>query len=203
MINKEYGYVRVSTKEQNEDRQMVALKEAGIKKRNIFMDKQSGADFNRPNYLKLLKKLKPGDTIFVKSIDRLGRNYDEIIDQWQLITITKEVDIVVIDFPLLDTRSNVEGLTGKFIGNLVLQVLSYVAQVERENIKQRQIEGIEAAKIRGVQFGRQEKEVKESFEEVYTRWKNLEISGREAGRILNVDPKTFKKWVKIKEEDIE
>ena len=201
MKKKEYGYVRVSTKEQNEERQMIALKEIGIKKENIYIDKQSGKDFNRPNYLKLMKKIKAGDTVFVKSIDRLGRNYEDIIDQWHYITMTKEVDIVVLDFPLLDTRSNIEGLTGQFIGNLVLQVLSYVAQVERENIKQRQSEGIKAAKNRGVQFGRQQIEVSETFEEVYVLWKDFEISGREAARRLGVDPKTFKKWVNTKEDN--
>lgn len=197
----EYGYVRVSSKEQNTDRQFIAMEAVGVERRHIFVDKQSGKDFNRPKYRKLLRKVKPGDTIFIKSIDRLGRNYDEIIDQWALITRQKDVNIVVIDFPLLDTRNEVNGLTGKFIADLVLQVLSYVAQIERENIRQRQAEGIEAAKAKGVRFGRSAKEIPEHFEEIYKMWQNNEITGKEAGNRLGVDYKTFKKWRIMKEEE--
>lgn len=195
-----YGYVRVSSREQNADRQLIAMEAVGIEKRHIYIDKQSGKDFNRPRYRKLLKKVKAGDTIYVKSIDRLGRNYEEIIDQWALITRQMDVNIVVIDFPLLDTRNEVHGLTGKFIADLVLQVLSYVAQIERENIRQRQAEGIEAAKAKGVRFGRVAKEIPEEFEEVYRMWLNSRISGKEASKRLGVDYKTFKKWVMMKEQ---
>ena len=147
-----YGYVRVSTKEQNEDRQMIALSEAGVEKSHIFMDKLSGKDFNRPQYKKMLKRLRKEDVIIIKSIDRLGRNYDEIIDQWRIITKKIEADIVVLDMPLLDTRRKGQDLTGTFISDMVLQILSYVAQTERENIKQRQMEGIAAAKLREWRF---------------------------------------------------
>ena len=150
---KKYGYVRVSTKEQNEDRQMIALARWGVTEADIYMDKLSGKDFNRPQYRKLLRRIKPGDLIVIKSIDRLGRNYQEIIDQWRVITKHKGADVLVLDMPLLDTRKG-KDLMGTFIADMVLQLLSYVAQTERENIRQRQAEGIEAAKIRGVQFGR-------------------------------------------------
>lgn len=200
MQGKEYGYVRVSTREQNADRQLIAMKKEGILDENIYVDKQSGKDFNRPKYHRLMRKLKPGDTIFVKSIDRLGRNYEEIIQQWAAITKEKEVDIVVIDFPLLDTRNTVHGLTGKFIADLVLQVLSYVAQIERENIRQRQAEGIEAAKRKGIRFGRSALCIPEDFDDVYERWKRGEITGKRSAELLGVDYKTFKKWVVMKEE---
>jgi DNA invertase Pin-like site-specific DNA recombinase len=146
----EYGYVRASTKEQNEQRQMIALREFGIDVKRIYMDKQSGKDFERANYKKLLRKVKSGDTLVVKSIDRLGRNYDEILEQWRIITKEKQVAIVVLDMPLLDTRQN-RDLTGTLIADIVLQLLSYVAQTEREFIRQRQAEGIAAAKAQGVQ----------------------------------------------------
>ena len=149
----EYGYVRVSTKEQNEDRQMVAMWEFGIRDGNIILDKQSGKDFERPGYRRLVRKLKAGDTLVIKSIDRLGRNYDEILEQWRLLTKEKLIDIVVLDMPLLDTRQS-RDLTGILISDIVLQFLSYVTQTERENIRQRQMEGIAAAKARGVRFGR-------------------------------------------------
>lgn len=148
-----YGYIRVSTKDQNEDRQVDALKKYEIPQSNIFMDKQSGKDFERPAYQKMIRKLKKGDVVIVKSIDRLGRNYDEIIEQWRIITKQIDADIVVIDMPLLDTRAG-KDLTGKFVADLVLQILSYVAQTERESIRQRQAEGIASAKARGVKFGR-------------------------------------------------
>lgn len=149
-----YGYVRVSTKEQNIDRQLTAILNKGIEMNKIYIDKASGKDFNRTKYKKLMKKLKEGDELYIKSIDRLGRNYDEIIKEWNTITKEKNADIVVLDFPLLDTRTKVNDLTGKFISDLVLQILSYVAQVERENTHQRQMEGIKEAKKRGVKFGR-------------------------------------------------
>ena len=149
-----YGYVRVSTKEQNIDRQMTAMKELGIAKETIFIDKATGKNFNRKGYKRMMSKIKPGDEVFIKSIDRLGRNYDEIIEQWKIITKDKEVNIMVIDFPLFDTRKKINGLTGTFIADLVLQVMSYVAQIERENTHKRQMEGIREAQKRGVQFGR-------------------------------------------------
>ena len=191
-----YGYVRVSTREQNEDRQLVAMKEFGIKEGNVFLDKQSGKDFNRPAYLGMLKKLKPDDTLVVKSIDRLGRDYDEILEQWRVITKEKQAAIVVLDIPLLDTRQKERDLTGTFIADLVLQILSYVAQTEREFIRQRQAEGILAAKERGVKFGRPSLERPALFDEVREMWKHQEISAREAGRQLGVNRMTFMSWVK-------
>lgn len=160
---RQYGYVRVSSREQNEARQLAAMCNAGIRAEYIFADKQSGRDFDRPQYKKLLRRLRRGDTLFVQSIDRLGRNYREIIEQWQYLTSEKGVDIVVLDMPLLDTRRRDEGLTGLFISNLVLQILSYVAQTECENIRRRQAEGIAAAKARGVAFGRHAIEIPPNF----------------------------------------
>lgn len=160
----EYGYIRVSSKEQNIDRQANALYAYGLIKNQIFIDKQSGKDFERPAYKKLLKKLKKGDLLIIKSIDRLGRNYDEILEQWRIITKQKQVDVYVIDFPLLDTRKKDNDLTGTFIADLVLQILSYVAQTEREFIHQRQAEGIAAAQKRGVKFGRKKLKLPDSFE---------------------------------------
>lgn len=160
---RQYGYVRVSSREQNEARQLAAMRNAGIRAEHIFADKQSGRDFERPQYKKLLRRLRRGDTLFVQSIDRLGRNYREIIEQWQYLTSEKGVDIVVLDMPLLDTRRRDEGLTGLFISNLVLQILSYVAQTECENIRRRQAEGIAAAKARGVAFGRHAIEIPPDF----------------------------------------
>lgn len=164
-----YGYVRVSSNDQNEDRQMIALSEVGVPKKNIFMDKMSGKDFERPQYQKLLKRLKPGDLLYVLSIDRLGRNYEEIQKQWRIITKEKNVDVCVIDMPLLDTRQG-RDLMGTFIADLVLQILSFVAQSERENIKKRQAEGIAAAKKKGVRFGRPEKNVPENFGSLIKQW---------------------------------
>ena len=159
-----YGYVRVSTKEQCEDRQLIALREFPVAENHIFMDKLSGKDFNRPQYQKLIRRLKPHDILVVKSIDRLGRNYDEILDQWRVITKSRQADIVVLDMPLLDTRQTGRDLTGTFVADLVLQILSYVAQTERENIRQRQQEGIAAARLRGVRYGRPRKQVPAEFE---------------------------------------
>jgi DNA invertase Pin-like site-specific DNA recombinase len=189
-----YGYVRVSTREQNEDRQLVAMRNFGVVDSSIFLDKQSGKDFHRKAYQKLLKKLKPGDTLVIKSVDRLGRNYGEILEQWRIITKEKQTAVVVLDIPLLDTRQKERDLTGTFIADLVLQILSYVAQQEREFIRQRQAEGIEAAKARGVKFGRPPLERPEMFYEVREVWKRNEISAREAGRRLGINYKTFQAW---------
>lgn len=194
MESQKYGYVRVSTRDQHTDRQMVAMEKAGILSNHIYEDKQSGKDFNRPKYKKLIKKLKAGDVLYVKSIDRLGRDYDEIICQWRKLTKEIKADIVVIDFPLLDTRVKENDITGIFIADLVLQILSYVAQIERENIRQRQKEGIEVAKVKGIQFGRPSKELPADFWLVFEEWSKNRISGREAARRLKVDHKTFFKW---------
>ena len=195
METKIYGYIRVSTKEQNEDRQLLALKEFPVPEANIFMDKLSGKDFNRPQYRRLIRKIKPGDVLVVKSIDRLGRNYEEILDQWRLITKEKRADIVVLDMPLLDTRQTGKDLTGIFVADLVLQILSYVAQTERENIRQRQKKGIAAAKLRGVRFGRPRKEIPGEFQRSKTEWENKEISSREAAKRLGIAQDTFLRWV--------
>lgn len=188
-----YGYIRVSTKEQNEDRQRLAMHEFGIADRELYMDKQSGKNFERPNYKKLIRKLKPGDSLVIKSIDRLGRNYEEILEQWRIITREKKAAIVVLDMPLLDTRQG-RDLTGTLIADIVLQLLSYVAQTEREFIHQRQAEGIAAAKARGVHMGRAPMEIPDSFAPVYDQWKRGEVSGRGAARILGVAQHTFAKW---------
>ena len=174
MENKIYGYVRVSSQEQNEDRQLIAMAESGVARGNIFMDKQSGKDFERPNYKRLMKKLRPGDTLIIKSIDRLGRNYEEIQNQWRIITKEKKVDIVVIDMPLLDTRRD-KNLLGTFISDLVLQLLSFISENERTTIRQRQAEGIAAAKKRGVRFGRPTKEAPPDFDEIIAKWQKKEM----------------------------
>ena len=174
MENKMYGYVRVSSQEQNEDRQLIAMAETGVARANIFMDKQSGKDFERPNYKRLMKKLRPGDTLIIKSIDRLGRNYEEIQNQWRIITKEKKVDIVVIDMPLLDTRRD-KNLLGTFISDLVLQLLSFISENERTTIRQRQAEGIAAAKKRGVRFGRPTKEAPPDFDELISKWQKKEM----------------------------
>lgn len=188
-----YGYIRVSSKDQNEERQIIAMRDFGVEDRNMVIDKQSGKDFNRPGYKKLLRKMKTGDTLVIKSIDRLGRNYDEILEQWRVLTKEKRLHIVVLDMPLLDTRSG-RDLTGTLIADIVLQLLSYVAQTEREAIKQRQKEGIDAAKARGVQFGRKPLEKPENFEEIRTAWKNGDISGRCAAKMLGVSHTAFRNW---------
>ena len=197
-----YGYIRVSTKEQCEERQLIALREFPVPGKNIFMDKLSGKDFNRPQYKKLLRKLKRGDILVIKSIDRLGRNYEEILNQWRIITKEKQVDIVVLDMPLLDTRQTGRDLTGTFVADLVLQILSYVAQTERENIRQRQMEGIAAAKLRGVQFGRPRKPVPENFFDLKERWERKEISSRKAAKELHIAQDTFLRWVHEREREI-
>lgn len=198
MERRTYGYIRVSTKEQNEHRQRIALKEFPVEDKNIYFDQLSGKDFNRPQYQKLVKKLRAGDVLVIQSIDRLGRNYEEILNQWRIITKEKHADIVVLDMPLLDTRQTGKNLTGTFIADLVLQILSYVAQTERENIKQRQKEGIAAAKMRGVQFGRPRKQIPENFPEVRLAWEQKKISSRKAAAQLGVAQDTFLRWVKGK-----
>ena len=190
-----YGYVRVSSKDQCEDRQLLALKEFGVVERNIYTDKISGKNFNRPQYHRLMKQLKQRDVVVILSIDRLGRNYDEIQNQWRIITKEKQADIVVLDMPLLDTRkSQNNDLTGTFIADLVLQILAYVAQIERENIKQRQKEGIHAAKCRGVQFGRPRKNIPDNFDDVKGKWEKSEINSRQAAQILGISQNTFLRW---------
>ena len=191
-----YGYVRVSTREQNEHRQLIAMRDFGITDGNIYLDKQSGKDFNRVSYRKLLKKIRPGDTLVIKSIDRLGRDYGEILEQWRIITKEKQTAVVVLDIPLLDTRQKDRDLTGTLIADLMLQILSYVAQTEREFIRQRQAEGIAAAKVRGVSFGRPPMERPAEFSEVLVEWRSGDISAREAGRRLGISYKTFQDWAR-------
>ncbi len=189
-MNKIYGYVRVSSTDQNEDRQMLALRQVGVTDQNIFTDKQSGKDFERPNYKKLLRKLKSGDLLYVLSIDRLGRNYNEILEQWRILTKEKDIDICVLDMPLLDTR-NGKDLMGTFIADLVLQILSFVAQNERENIRKRQAEGIAAARLKGVKFGRPEVVVPDNFGEIVMLWEKGQISFDEAIRRTQMKEATF------------
>lgn len=190
-----YGYVRVSTKEQNEDRQLIALKNEGVSKKNVFMDKQSGKDFERKEYKKMLRKLNADDVLYVKSIDRLGRDYEEILEQWRFLTKKKKVDIVVIDMPLLDTRRG-KDLIGTFLSDVVLQVLSFVAENERSNIRQRQAEGIAAAKARGVRFGRPERKLPENFSEVCMQWQVGAISATRAAQMCGMPLTTFRYKVK-------
>ncbi len=186
----QYGYVRVSSMDQNEDRQLIALREAGVQDKMIFIDKQSGKDFNRPQYRRLLRRLKKDDLLFIKSIDRLGRNYEEIQQQWRVLTKEKGIDICVLDMPLLDTRRG-KDLVGTFLSDIVLQVLSFVAENERVNIRQRQAEGIAAAKARGVRFGRPPKPLPDNFYVVYCRWKEKEISVQQAARECRLPCSTF------------
>lgn len=188
--NKIYGYVRVSSTDQNEERQMVALAEAGVSEKNISMDKQSGKSFDRPQYKKLVKKLKAGDLLYVLSIDRLGRNYEEIQNQWRVITKEIGADICVLDMPLLHTRQG-KDLMGTFIADLVLQILSFVAQSERENIKKRQEQGIAAAKAKGVRFGRPEIPLPDNFGKLVKDWEKKRISFEEILKICNMSEATF------------
>lgn len=185
-----YGYVRVSSRDQNEDRQLITMREMQVPEENIYVDKQSGKDFNRPQYKKLLRKVKSDDIIYIKSIDRLGRNYGEILDQWKLITKDKHVDLYVIDMPILDTRRE-KNLLGTFISDLVLTLLSYLAENERVNIHQRQAEGIAAAKARGVRFGRVPNPLPDNFYEVYQRWKMKKISVSQAAQECGMPQTTF------------
>ena len=185
-----YGYIRGSSKDQKADRQQIALKEFGVELRNIYIDKQSGKDFNRPQYKKMLRKLKKDDLLYIKSIDRLGRNYEEILQQWRILTKEKGVDIVVLDMPLLDTRRG-KDLMGTFLSNIVLQVLSFVAENERTNIKQRQAEGIAAAKAQGIKFGRPPLPLPDNFYEVHKAWRSKKITLKQAAEACNMPIGTF------------
>ena len=185
-----YGYIRVSSKDQKEDRQQIALKEVGVERLNIYVDKRSGKDFNRPQYKKMLRKLKKDDLLYIKSIDRLGRNYEEILQQWRILTKEKGVDIVVLDMPLLDTRRG-KDLMGTFLSDIVLQVLSFVAENERTNIKQRQAEGIAAAKAQGIKFGRPPLPLPDNFYEVHKAWRSKRITLKQAAEACNMPVGTF------------
>jgi len=192
----EYGYIRVSSTDQNEDRQILAMQGLEIQSENLFIDKQSGKDFDRPSYKKLTAILTAGDLIYIKSIDRLGRNYEEILEQWRILTKEKGVDIAVLDMPILDTRQY-KDLIGTFIADLVLQVLSFVAQNERETIRQRQSEGIKAAKARGVRFGRPPKKEPDNFGELVEKWKKGQLQTKEIVNLCNMSRATF--YAKLKE----
>lgn len=196
---KTYGYVRVSSKDQNEDRQMIAMREFGIGAREIVLDKQSGKDFNRAGYRSLLRRLKPGDCVVFLSIDRMGRNYEEILEQWRVITKEKQADIVILDMPLLDTRKRDHDFAGAFLADLVLSILSFVAQTEREFIAKRQAEGIAAARARGVHFGRKPKPLPQEFAKISAAWERGELSARKAAARLGVTHGTFLRWVNDRE----
>ena len=186
----EYGYIQVSTRDQNEERQLIAMRELKIPGTHIFTDKQSGKDFDRPQYRRLVRRLKKDDILYIKSIDRLGRNYKEILEQWRVLTKEREVDIVVLDMPLLDTRRG-KDLMGTFLSDIVLQVLSFVVENERANIRQRQAEGIAAAKARGVRFGRPPRPLPENFREVHRQWRNKKITLRQAAEACGMPEGTF------------
>jgi DNA invertase Pin-like site-specific DNA recombinase len=186
-----FGYIRVSTREQNEDRQLIALKGKSVPEKNIYVDKQSGKDFKRPMYIKMLKKIKKDDLLVIKSIDRLGRNYGEILEQWRILTKDRGIDIVVLDMPLLDTRRG-KDLLGTFLSDIVLQVLSFVAENERTNIRQRQAEGIAAAKRRGVRFGRPPRPLPGNFAEIYHEWKEGRVTGIAAADLCGMPMSTFR-----------
>lgn len=196
-----YGYVRVSSRDQNEDRQMIAFETLRIPEKNIYIDKQSGKDFERPQYRKMVRKLKKDDLLYIKSIDRLGRNYEEILEQWRVLTKEKGIDIVVLDMPLLDTRRG-KDLMGTFLSDIVLQVLSFVAENERSNIRQRQAEGIAAAKAKGVKFGRPPKPLPENFHNLYQKWKSGKITGTSAAKECGMPLSTFRYRAKKYEKDI-
>lgn len=185
-----YGYIRVSSRDQNEDRQLVALKEVGTPEKHIYIDKQSGKDFNRPQYKRLLRKIKKDDLLYIKSIDRLGRNYEEILQQWRILTKEKGIDIVVLDMPLLDTRRG-KDLMGTFLSDIVLQVLSFVAENERTNIRQRQAEGIAAAKAKGVKFGRPPLPLPNNFYEIHKAWRAKKLTLKQASKACNMPVGTF------------
>ena len=193
-----YGYIRVSSRDQNEDRQLIALKEVGVSDKNIYLDKQSGKDFNRPQYKKLLRKLKKDDLLYIKSIDRLGRNYEEILQQWLVLTKERGIDIVVLDMPMLDTRRG-KDLMGTFLSDIVLQVLSFLAENERTNICQRQAEGIAAAKAKGVRFGRPPRPLPDNFHSCYQRWKQGVITGTAAAKECGMPLTTFRYRAEIYE----
>ena len=192
-----YGYVRVSSADQNEDRQLIVMNKNNVPKGNVYIDKQSGKDFERPQYKKLVKKLKAGDLLYILSIDRLGRNYEEIQKQWRKLTKDIGIDICVIDMPLLDTR-NGKDLMGTFIADLVLQILSFVAQNERENIKKRQAQGIAAAKAKGVKFGRPKAKLPENFDEIVKKWRKKDISIKTAIMLSGLSEKTFYRNARVK-----
>lgn len=196
-----YGYVRVSSHDQNEERQLIALDEMQVPRENIYIDKQSGKDFNRPQYKRMLKKIKPDDLVYVKSIDRLGRNYSDILEQWKVITKDKKVDLYVIDMPILDTRRE-KNLLGTFISDLVLTLLSYVAENERVNIRQRQAEGIAAAKARGVHFGRTPNPLPNNFYEVCQRWKMKKVTIKQAAEECGMPVSTFYGRAKAYEKSV-
>ena len=194
-----FGYARLSSKDQNLARQISALKEAGIDKRNIFTDRQSGKDFDRPGYRKLVEKLQKQDELYIKSFDRLGRNYNEILEQWRFLTKVRGINMIVLDFPLLDTRHSSGGVTGEFIADLVLQILSYVAQVERENTHQRQKEGIREAQRRGVRFGRPRLPIPDEFDKVADAVRQKKISLRKGAGMLGISYTTLRNWMKSQE----
>lgn len=194
-----YGYIRVSSRDQNEDRQLIALREAGVPEENIYPDKRSGKDFDRPQYKRLLRKMKKDDLLYIKSIDRLGRNYFEILEQWRILTQEKGIDIVVLEMPLLDTRRG-KDLMGTFLSDIVLQVLSFVAENERANIRQRQAEGIAAAKARDVRFGRPPAPLPENFHHLYQQWKNGKITGTAAAKLCGMPLSTFRYRAEIYEK---
>lgn len=198
---KKYGYIRVSTKEQNPERQIYAMEAENIKKQNIYIDKITGKGFDRPQYCRMLKRLKAGDIVVIKSIDRLGRNYNDILEQWRIIIKEKCADIQVIDMPLLNTNQRSDNLTGVFISDLVLQILAYVAETERTFIRQRQAEGIAVAKRKGKKFGRNKNVLPENFLEYYQKWKNKEITIRQAAEALNMNYSTFYRRCKEYEKE--
>lgn len=202
MKKRAFGYVRVSSTDQNEGRQLITMEKLGVSQANVFVDKQSGKDFDRPKYLEMIKKLKEGDVLYIQSIDRLGRNYEEIQKQWQLLTKKIKIDIVVVDMPLLDTRMG-KDLLGTFIADLVLQILSFTAHNEREIIKKRQAEGIAAAKARGVRFGRPMTPLPTNFLKSYKDWKKEKISGAEAARRCGMTSSAFRYRAKIYEKNKE
>ena len=195
-----YGYIRVSTRDQNEDRQLIAMREVCVPEKNIFTDKRSGKDFDRPQYKKLLRKMGKDDLLYIKSIDRLGRNYEEILKQWRILTKDKGIDICVLDMPLLDTRRG-KDLMGTFLSDIVLQVLSFVAENERANIRQRQAEGIAAAKARGVKFGRPPLPLPENFHEVHKAWRAKKLTLKEAASACSMPVGTFYGKARKLEED--
>ena len=195
-----YGYARVSSADQNEARQLIALKEAGVPEDNIYVDKLSGKNFDRPAWKRMKRKVKKGDVVFIKSLDRMGRDYKDVQDQWRTLNKGKGVDIVILDMPLLDTRAE-KNLVGTLISDIVLQLLAFVAQTERENIRQRQREGIDAAMARGVRFGRPPRELPEKFEELYQAWMNGEISGTDAAKKCGLPYSTFYTYARHKNSE--
>ena len=196
-MSKTYGYIRVSTVAQNDARQWTAMENFGVERKFVFADKQSGKDFNRPAYRRLTKKLAKGDVLVIKSLDRLGRNYDEVLNEWRFLTKQKGVAIVVLDLPILDTRQKISGdLTGELISDIVLQLFSYVAQTEREMNRQRTLEGMAAAKARGVKLGRKPLKRPHEYETVKARYEAKEISARKAAELLNISHSTFLKWMR-------